>query len=68
MRERVQREPDLLGLGPSYGLYAVLDFIVDNYRPIVDEFRETLDALEKDIFADTYAGSRSSSCTNSSAS
>jgi len=54
VRERVQREPDLLGLGPSYGLYAVLDFIVDNYRPIVDEFRETLDALEKDIFADTY--------------
>lgn len=54
VRERVQREPDLLGLGPSYGLYAVLDFIVDNYRPIVDEFRQTLDALEKDIFADTY--------------
>lgn len=54
VRERVQREPELLGLGPSYGLYAVLDFIVDNYRPIVDEFRGTLDALEKDIFADTY--------------
>jgi magnesium transporter len=54
VRERVQREPDLLALGPSYGLYAVLDYIVDNYRPIVDEFRETLDVLEKDIFADTY--------------
>jgi len=54
VRERVQREPELLALGPSYGLYAVLDFIVDNYRPIVDEFRETLDVLEKDIFADTY--------------
>ena len=30
VRERVEREPELLVLGPSYGLYAVLDFIVDN--------------------------------------
>ncbi|MEL1263729.1 magnesium/cobalt transporter CorA [Pseudoxanthomonas putridarboris] len=54
VRERVQREPDLLPLGPAYALYAVLDFIVDNYRPIVDEFRRTLEALEKDIFSDAY--------------
>ncbi len=54
VRERVQREPDLLALGPSYGLYAVLDYIVDNYRPIIDQFKQTLDALEKDIFSDTY--------------
>lgn len=54
VRERVQREPDLLALGPSYGLYAVLDYIVDNYRPIIDQFKQTLDTLEKDIFADTY--------------
>ncbi len=51
VRERVQREAELLAMGPSFGLYAVLDFIVDNYRPIVDEFRDTLDALEQDIFA-----------------
>ncbi len=54
VRDRVQREPDLITLGPSYALYAVIDFIVDNYRPIVDAFRENLDALEKDIFSDTY--------------
>lgn len=54
VRDRVQREADLLKLGPSYALYAVLDFIVDNYRPIVDAFRENLDTLEKDIFSDTY--------------
>ncbi len=54
VRDRVQREADLLKLGPSYALYAVLDFIVDNYRPIVDEFRMNLDTLEKDIFSDTY--------------
>ena len=36
-------------------LYAVLDFIVDNYLPIVDEFRDTLNSLEQDIFAETYS-------------
>lgn len=54
VRERVEREPDLLSLGPSYALYAVLDFIVDNYRPIVDTFRESADSLEQAIFAATY--------------
>ena len=53
-RARVEREPDLLALGPSYGLYAVLDAIVDNYLPIVDEFKQTLLALEKDIVKDTF--------------
>ncbi len=54
VRARCEREPELLALGPSYGLYAVLDFIVDNYLPIVDEFREELNELEQDIFSDTY--------------
>jgi len=54
VRERVERDAELLAMGPSFGLYAVLDFIVDNYRPIVSAFRDTLDALEKDIFADDF--------------
>src|SRR5690606_41180721 len=53
-RTRVERQPDLLALGPSYGLYAVLDAIVDNYLPIVDTFKQTLLALEKDIVKDTF--------------
>ena len=55
VRTRVEREPELLELGPSYALYAVLDAIVDNYLPIVDEFKETLLALEKDIFTETFS-------------
>jgi len=54
VRARVEREPDLLSLGPAYGLYAVFDFIVDNYLPIVSEFRDSLNALEQDIFAETF--------------
>lgn len=53
-RTRVEREPELLAMGPAYGLYAVLDFIVDNYLPIVQEFRDTVQKLERDIFSDTY--------------
>ena len=54
VRARCEREPEHLALGPSYGLYAVLDFIVDNYMPIVDEFREQLNELEQDIFAESF--------------
>lgn len=54
VRARVEREPQLLTMGPSYCLYGVLDFVVDNYLPITTDFRDTLDSLEKDIFADSY--------------
>ncbi|HET6435069.1 MAG TPA: magnesium and cobalt transport protein CorA [Xanthomonadaceae bacterium] len=54
VRARVEREPELLALGPTYCLYAVLDFIVDNYQPLVDQFEQTLDSLEQDVFAETY--------------
>ena len=53
-RSRCEREPELLGLGPSYGLYAVLDFIVDNFAPIANDFQEELRDLEKDIFSETF--------------
>src|SRR6185312_14970716 len=42
------------GAGTSYGLYSVLDFIVDNLLPIVRHFREELQELEQDIFAASF--------------
>jgi len=53
-RRNCENTPELLALGPSYGLYAVLDFIVDNYLPIVRDFKQELLELEQDIFAETY--------------
>ena len=53
-RRGCEQTPDLLMLGPSYSLYAVLDFIVDNFFPIVREFREDLQALEEEVFQDTF--------------
>lgn len=53
-RRTCEHTPDLLANGPSYGLYGVLDFIVDNLLPIVRDFREELQQLEQDIFAETF--------------
>ena len=53
-RTRCEREPEMLSLGPSYGLYAVVDYIVDNYFPIVGSFQEQLAALEQDVFSGTF--------------
>ena len=38
--------PDLLSKGPGFVLYAMMDFIVDQYFPIVDALEEELEALE----------------------
>lgn len=53
-RTRCEQTPELLALGPSYALYAVLDFIVDNFLPIVSSFQSELKELEKDIFQNTF--------------
>ncbi len=54
VRDRLEREPELLAHGPTVAAHAVLDFIVDNYQPIVSDFEDELDALEQDVFAETY--------------
>lgn len=54
VRARFEREPDMLAQGPAFALYGILDFIVDNYQPIVEEFRQELNALEQDIFSEEY--------------
>jgi len=53
-RRACEHTPELMAHGPSYALYSILDFIVDNLLPIVREFREELQQLEKDIFAETF--------------
>ncbi|TNY25267.1 magnesium transporter [Fulvimonas soli] len=53
-RRACEHAPELMSNGPSYGLYGVLDFIVDNLLPIVRDFREELHQLETDVFAETF--------------
>jgi magnesium transporter len=53
-RKSCEQNRELLSLGPSYALYAVLDFIVDNFMPIVGTFKQELHELEQEIFEDTF--------------
>ncbi len=40
----------LLGEGPAFLLHRIVDAMVDNYRPEVDELQDRLDQLEKEVF------------------
>jgi magnesium transporter len=53
-RARYERDADDLAHGPGTALYTVLDLIVDNFEPIVQEFSQDLNELEQDIFAEEY--------------
>jgi magnesium transporter len=50
VRERAQREPELLRLGSGFVLYALLDAVVDRYFPVVDALEAELEAAEDLIF------------------
>lgn len=53
VRQRCESSPHLLRKGPAFALYAIMDFVVDNYFPIVEAFEERLEDLEEAIFAGT---------------
>lgn len=53
-RARYERDADDLAHGPGAALYTVLDLIVDNYMPIVQEFSQDLNELEQDVFAEEF--------------
>ena len=53
-RRGCEQTPELLALGPGYCVYSVLDFIVDNFFPIVREFREELQELEEEVFQEEF--------------
>ena len=50
VRERCEREPELLCHGPGYVLYTLMDAVVDRYFPILDELETQLESVEQRIF------------------
>ena len=50
VRARCEREPELLGHGSGYVLYALMDAVVDRYFPVLDAIETELEALEEQIF------------------
>ncbi len=54
VRARCETTPHLLKKGPAFVLYAIMDFVVDRYFPVVDDMEEQLEKLEEDIFGGNY--------------
>ena len=50
VRERSEREPQLLRHGPAFVFYALLDAVVDRYFPIIDRLETELEELEDQMF------------------
>ncbi len=50
VRERCEREPELLRSGSGFVLYALMDAVVDRYFPIIDQLEVELEEIEQRIF------------------
>jgi len=52
--QRCENSTKGLHKGPGFALYAALDFVADNYKPIVAQFERDFEAIETDIFKDQF--------------
>ncbi len=50
VRERMEREPELLALGPEAVLYAIFDRVVDGYAPVVAGLNKDIEEIEIQVF------------------
>lgn len=50
VRERCEREPELLKQGSGFVAYALMDTVVDRYFPFVEALEADLEAVEDQIF------------------
>ncbi len=58
VRDRLERTPELLRLGPEAVLYAILDLVVDGYAPVVAGLENDIDEIEDQLFKGDPAVSR----------
>ena len=50
VRSRCESSPQMLNKGPGFALYAVMDFIVDQYYPVVHQMEMELEVIEDKVF------------------
>jgi magnesium transporter len=50
VRDRCESCPTVLSHGEHYILYAILDFIVDNYLPVVETIHDEVEGIEDRVF------------------
>jgi magnesium transporter len=58
VRQHSEACPKTLAHGEDYILYAVLDFIVDDYRPVLDSIRAEVDGIEDGVLKHTLSHSQ----------
>jgi magnesium transporter len=51
-RSRLERRPDLLQQGPAAAVWAIVDKVVDDYRPVADGIEDDIEEVEQDVFDD----------------
>jgi len=54
LRARCEASPQALARGECFVLHALMDFIVDQYFPIIDAMQVELDQLEEEIFGGKF--------------
>lgn len=57
LRARCEAAPKLLAKGEGFVLHSLMDFIVDQYFPVLDALEEELDDLEDEIFSGKFVRS-----------
>lgn len=50
VRERCEREPEMLKQGAGFVFYALLDHVVDSYFPMLEQLEAELEQIESTIF------------------
>ncbi|MFF0790258.1 magnesium/cobalt transporter CorA [Streptomyces spiralis] len=58
VRSRLEREPEMLGKGPTAVLYAIADSVVDHYLDVATELQTDLEELEAEVFSPDRGSSR----------
>jgi magnesium transporter len=53
VRRRLERSPALLGLGPFAAVHAIVDRVVDEYGPVIDEVERDIREVESKVFSDS---------------
>jgi len=54
VRQRCEAAPKALAKGEDFILYAIMDFVVDNYFPILDEMEDEIEKIEDEIFTNHF--------------
>jgi magnesium transporter len=57
VRQRCEAAPQMLRKGEDFILYALMDFVVDNYFPIIDAMEAEVEQIEDDIFSNHFTSS-----------